>query len=51
MADVFISYKKSDADRVRPLVENLRAADLDVWWDEGIQPSRPAARSSMTRFN
>jgi hypothetical protein len=39
MADVFISYKKSDADRVRPLVENLRAADLDVWWDEGIQPS------------
>lgn len=39
MADVFISYKKSDADRVRPLVENLRAAGLDVWWDEGIQPS------------
>ena len=24
MADVFISYKKSDADRVRPLVEHLR---------------------------
>ncbi len=39
MADVFVSYKKSDADRVRPLVENLRAASLDVWWDEGIQPS------------
>lgn len=39
MADVFISYKKSDADRVRPLVENLRAVGLDVWWDEGIQPS------------
>ncbi|MBL8536053.1 MAG: toll/interleukin-1 receptor domain-containing protein [Hyphomonadaceae bacterium] len=39
MPDVFISYKKSDADRVRPLVENLRAAGLDVWWDEGIQPS------------
>lgn len=39
MADVFISYKKSDADRVRPLVENLRDAGLDVWWDEGIQPS------------
>lgn len=39
MADVFISYKKSDADRVRPLVEHLRAANLDVWWDEGIQPS------------
>lgn len=39
MADVFVSYRKSDADRVRPLVENLRGAGLDVWWDEGIQPS------------
>ncbi len=39
MPDVFISYKKSDADRVRPLVEHLRAAALEVWWDEGIQPS------------
>jgi hypothetical protein len=39
MADVFVSYKKSDADRVRPLVQNLRDAGLDVWWDEGIQPS------------
>lgn len=39
MADVFISYKKSDADRVRPLVTHLRAAGLEVWWDEGIQPS------------
>lgn len=39
MSDVFISYKKSDADRVRPLVEHLRASGLDVWWDEGIQPS------------
>ncbi|MDX2235978.1 MAG: toll/interleukin-1 receptor domain-containing protein [Hyphomonadaceae bacterium] len=39
MADVFISCKKSDKDRVRPLVEHLRAAGLDVWWDEGIQPS------------
>jgi len=39
MADVFVSYKKSDADRVRPLVEHLRANGLDVWWDEGIQPS------------
>lgn len=39
MADVFISYKKSDSDRVRPLVEHLRGAGLEVWWDEGIQPS------------
>lgn len=39
MPEVFVSYKKSDKDRVRPLVENLRAAGLDVWWDEGIAPS------------
>jgi TIR domain len=39
MPDVFVSYNKSDADRVRPLVAHLRAANLDVWWDEGIQPS------------
>ena len=39
MPDVFVSYKKSDADRVRPLVAHIRAAGLDVWWDEGIQPS------------
>jgi hypothetical protein len=39
MPDVFISYKKSDADRVRSLVEHLSAAGFDVWWDVGIQPS------------
>lgn len=39
MPDVFVSYKQSDKDRVRPLVEHLRAAGLEVWWDEAIQPS------------
>ncbi len=39
MTEVFVSYKKSDKDRVRPLVEHLHAAGLDVWWDEGVQPS------------
>jgi hypothetical protein len=51
MADVFISYKKSDADRVRPLVENLRAAGLDVWWDEGIQPSTSWRAEIATQLN
>lgn len=39
MTDVFVSYKKTDRDRVRPLVDHLRAAGLEVWWDEGIAPS------------
>ncbi|WP_291209338.1 toll/interleukin-1 receptor domain-containing protein [Hyphomonas sp.] len=39
MPDVFVSYKKTDRDRVRPIIIHLRAAGLDVWWDEGIAPS------------
>src|SRR5437868_1993345 len=41
MADVFISYKREDAARVRKLVAALREAGLDVWWDEDIPPSAP----------
>ena len=42
MADVFISYKKSDADRVRPLVTHLRDAGLDVW--RAIRSESPVPR-------
>lgn len=41
MADVFVSYKREDALRVRKLVEALRAAELDVWWDDDIPASAP----------
>jgi hypothetical protein len=41
MADVFLSYKREDAARVRKLVAALREAGLDVWWDEDIPPSAP----------
>lgn len=41
MADVFLSYKREDAARVRKLVAALRKAGLDVWWDEDIPPSAP----------
>ncbi len=36
MSDVFISYKREDLDRVRPLAEALTADGLSVWWDAQI---------------
>src|SRR3954470_22818414 len=41
MANVFLSYKREDAVRVRKLVAALREAGLDVWWDEDIPASAP----------
>jgi len=41
MIDVFVSYKREDAVRVRKLVHALRATGLNVWWDEDIPPSAP----------
>src|SRR5690349_10172636 len=36
MADVFLSYKREDAPKVRKLVAALRLAGLETWWDEDI---------------
>ena len=36
MADVFVSYKAEDRQRVTPLVRALEAEGLSVWWDEQI---------------
>jgi serine/threonine-protein kinase len=41
VADVFVSYKREDAARVRKLVAALRDAGLDTWWDEDIPASAP----------
>jgi TolB-like protein len=41
MADVFLSYKREDAEKVRKLVAALREQGLDTWWDEDIPPSVP----------
>jgi hypothetical protein len=38
MAELFVSYKSADRQRVAPLVEALRAAGLDLWWDQDIAP-------------
>ncbi len=40
MADVFISYKQDERERMRPLAEGLRALGVDVWFDERLQPDR-----------
>jgi serine/threonine-protein kinase len=36
MADIFVSYKVEDRQRVKPLVEALQADGYSVWWDEQI---------------
>lgn len=36
MADVFVSYKAEDRERVEPLVEALQADGFKVWWDAHI---------------
>lgn len=41
MADVFVSYKKEDRDRIGPIVEALRQDGFEVWWDQDIEPGAP----------
>src|SRR5690348_4641003 len=41
MTDVFVSYKRGDAAKVRKLVAALRQVGLETWWDEDIPPSAP----------
>lgn len=33
MADVFLSYKRDDRDRIAPLAQAIEAAGYTVWWD------------------
>lgn len=40
MADVFISYKRLERDRVRRIAEILRAEELDVWFDARLEVGR-----------
>ena len=37
MAQVFVSYKSEDRERLRPLVEALEIEGIDVWWDARIE--------------
>jgi hypothetical protein len=37
---VFVSYAHADRARVEPLVHSLQARNLDVWWDQRIEPGQ-----------
>ena len=41
MPDVFLSYKREDLKPATRLIEALRRAGLDVWWDFDIPPDAP----------
>lgn len=38
MSAIFISYKRENLQPVQQLVKGLRAAGLEVWWDQDIAP-------------
>lgn len=38
MADVFLSYKREEAETARRIVEAIRESGISVWWDDGITP-------------
>jgi formylglycine-generating enzyme required for sulfatase activity len=38
VADVFLSYKRQDAEIARRVVDALRNSGISVWWDDGITP-------------
>lgn len=38
MADVFLSYKREDAETARRIVDAIRESGISVWWDDGITP-------------
>src|SRR5690349_19712213 len=37
MADIFISYKREDRERVRGLVRALQERGFTVWWDNRLE--------------
>lgn len=38
---IFISYKRQNQDAVQRIVQGLRGAGLQVWWDQDIAPDAP----------
>lgn len=50
MADVFVSYKKEDQNRVQTIIEGLRASGIDVWWDQDIPAGAPWDETITTQL-
>jgi adenylate cyclase len=48
MADVFVSYARSDKIRVAPLVAAIEARGWSVWWDPEISPGQEFDRQITT---
>lgn len=44
MADIFISYKREDRDRIMPLAQVLEGYGYTVWWDMELVPSQKFER-------
>jgi TIR domain len=38
---IFISYKRENLQQVQRIVQGLRGAGLQVWWDQDIRPDDP----------
>lgn len=47
---IFVSYKSEDRVRVSPLVEGLRAAGLETWWDADIPGGESWRRDVQERL-
>ena len=50
MADIFVSYARSDRARVAPLVTAIEAKGWTVWWDPEISPGQEFDRQIATEL-
>jgi len=50
MADVFVSYARSDRARVVPIVAAIEAKGWSVWWDPEIDPGQEFDRQIATEL-
>lgn len=50
-ASVFVSYARTDRERIEPLIGALEAAGMEVWWDARIEAGSAFARSIATALD